>query len=650
MPRSPRSPRQRAITGRRAGALLVLAVLAPRALDAQRVVQLVPGAGGVGVEYGRNGFGYAGGATSRVGELRGWLQIPLQGTIGSARFLTYRLTLRPTLQRVAQDGYADALDARQLNLSYGLTFFGAQPLSLSVAGSRASGGDDGAFGRRRAFTATSRSATLWFRPSVLPMRLTYERQTSDETWTVVPDSVPTTFANEYRVVRFSANTSKLNFLAQRVAYDDRVAAFGYVSWTAQAQHVFRWGRGSRLESGYEYLRQTGSLGAERRDWRERLHLNHGRRVGTDYHYRQASVGAGPDASSTRAFGAGVTVTAARWLHGGIGATRSVARRGTVREGITAVTPRLGVRVRLPLRATLSGTGSVGYEWRRPSGTEGPVPVVDEAVVVPPTRVVTLEQPDVESGSVVVRSVEGTVVYAEGVDYEVRPVGRFTDLLILPGSRIGDGATVLVSYRYMPPTTAPSDAVRTEVGLSLDAGPVRLSHTRGIRSTRRDAGPVEGPDPSLADFDDRRTGLRVQLGLPLGRMELDAAHRRRDRVGTRTTDYQLDAQLRPPPLGPVDLTVGASWTRTHQDSARVESRSLHASAAWAVFRRLEVRVRGELLAWSQAGAEPRRTAAGTADARWQFGATDVTVRYDRLRDAYLGARHHSRLIVQASRRF
>jgi hypothetical protein len=94
-------------------------------------------------------------------------------------------------------------------------------------------------------------------------------------------------------------------------------------------------------------------------------------------------------------------------------------------------------------------------------------VIDERHVLVDGTVTLLDAPGADPSTVVVTDEAGILLYAEGVDFDLIPVGERLQLRRVPGGRIGDGAAVLVDY------TAESDPSCQRLAVSQEAG-IRLA--------------------------------------------------------------------------------------------------------------------------------------------------------------------------------
>lgn len=93
-----------------------------------------------------------------------------------------------------------------------------------------------------------------------------------------------------------------------------------------------------------------------------------------------------------------------------------------------------------------GTMRIGRVQEEEDFGGGTQRIVDEAQTLVGSQRERLNRPNVVSRSILVTDVTNTVVFVEGVDYEVLSFGQFTEIRRLIGTTtIADGQTVLVDY-------------------------------------------------------------------------------------------------------------------------------------------------------------------------------------------------------------
>lgn len=631
-------------------AVLLLATLSGGAapLAGQALVGLARGGGEIGAEL--EGLSNRAGpdAAAAARDLRGWLAVPLRGAVAGGRVLDWTLTVRPVFQQRRQPGFGSDLAARQLDVTFGARLLGRRPFNVSLDGLRAAGTSAGGYGSRREFATSQVGATLFWRNHVFPAELGLRRRELRDQWITTPGASPLFTSYVQREVRFSARSSKATVDWVQGRYDDRAgeADMGYRQ--VGLQHAWRWGRGSRLESTWQDHRQDGLLPAGRRQWRERLQLRHGSRLGSDHFVERSTARMREQDTRSAGWGTGLAARLGGGASAHLALARHSARAGPARLSLLTLTPRLGVGGGLPggFHATVSA--AVGLERRRTSGAAEPVfAVTDEPHAVPPARSFTLDQARVEPGSVMVRSADRAVVYAEGADYAVVVTGDITRLDVTPGGRIEPGQIVLVSYRHRVPAPGRAGATRFELDLAVERRGLALRHHTTARRASGETGAVLA---GVGGYEESRTGLDLRRPTRFGELAVETGLRRSTRAGTRATEWQAGAALAPPALGPINLSHAASWSRTRAGDETVTATTLAATATAAVRANLTVRLAVESLWWDRSGASAQRFRSLSLGADWRAGAVELGGRAEWHRRRYVTRSGESRLTLRAVRRF
>lgn len=153
-----------------------------------------------------------------------------------------------------------------------------------------------------------------------------------------------------------------------------------------------------------------------------------------------------------------------------------------------------------------------------------VRVFDEAVVLAGTVQVELANDFVVPGTVVVRNVDKTQVYVEGLDYRLVVVGSVTRIERLISGNIVDGETVLVDYEYRTSGTAEFDTLRPGASMSFSF-PRFVSAT--VRYYRQETELLSG-ELTTPINDQEVLEYSVNADVPVGRRwKIIADYRHRD---------------------------------------------------------------------------------------------------------------------------
>lgn len=591
------------------------------------------------------------GSHSAAREFREWFELPMAGSLLNPGVLAYTLTLRPVFQQRTQPGFAEALGARQLDAALGVRLLANRPVNLAVDLLRASGSTDGGLGSRRSYFTSHFGATLWWRNPVMPAHLAYTARSAEQTWSSTPGSAGLRSAGVQRVLRLTAGSSRTSLNIERSVYEGHGGVGDAASWNAEVLHALRWGKGSRLESSWDYGSQRGSSSSSRGTWSERLHLQHTGRVGSDHFFQRSAIGFGDQASRSVAMGTGVTARLGRWASAGVAASRHSATAGSARSVAIAAAPRLGLHTLLPAGWTFSFSGALGFERRLVTGAPSTAPVVDERHQVTQARSVMLAFPEVEPLSILVRSSDGVTLYVEGADYSVSAAGSATRLDVPPGSRIQVGETVLVSYRYRVAPQAGRSTRQLDYDVTLRRGGVSLRHRRLVRQSGDE--PSRGSDAPLwagAAFDEARTVVEFRRRTPIGNLTLEGGLRAWKRPGERAGEYQAGGTLEPPSFGPLGMSSAVYWSASRAGGVDVGSLSVTSTVWWTISTALKTRAVVESFRWAQAGAVPQRFLTAALAAEWQVGSTEMALRGEVRHRSYLVRDVESRLTGRLVRRF
>jgi hypothetical protein len=138
----------------------------------------------------------------------------------------------------------------------------------------------------------------------------------------------------------------------------------------------------------------------------------------------------------------------------------------------------GYTKRLSPSANLTLNGTLGLSHTKVEQDGSVITIIDEPHTFPtgvgggPVGTFSLNQPNVDAATIIVRDPPQTLVYLEGVDYTVTRNGLLTFLNRIGGSRIPAGGSVLVTYNATP---SPSGSYDTLNGLLQ----VRLEFWNGL---------------------------------------------------------------------------------------------------------------------------------------------------------------------------
>ncbi len=606
------------------GLALALGLAIAPAAAGQGVVRVAAGAGQVGVSADGNWRGD--GERPAFANLwyREWFTVPLTGALFHPRIFSYSLTLRPQWSQRTSSGLPDALTSQHLGFFFGARLLSAQPVSLTFHSARLEGSTEGGFGTERSFETASWGAALSLRNRWLPATVNYSSRATEDFSRLRAGLAPFSRSDRTRTLRIAAENRKLTAAWIYTDFEDRLGAGDFRTSALHVHHRLRWGKGSSLESSYDRLERTITLPYTRSTWRERVQIQHTKTTSSRFFFERHSSDTEGAILETRTLSGELQSRPIPALSLGLAGSARSSRFTDGGERIWTIGPQVGFTATLPHDIRLTGSASVGYQQRRPRDSlDGFVYVVNEPHRVDPTRSVVLEESGVDTATVVLRSADEAVVFVAGVDYELVVIGALVEIRILPGSRIQEGETILVSYRFLPTIFGRrEDALTSRYSLSLRWKGWEAHHSR----TRR-ASETTGTSSVLsADLDETLTGLRTVQRAWGGRVRLEALRRTRESVNLDFTAYEVRAGLELP--GSRDLRWGIDatgrWTREGKNWVRAFTAG--PVAHWAPIPTLRLRAAANLWIWSQDGARPERILAGNLQADWSVASLELTLRY------------------------
>ncbi len=604
--------------------LCTLLLAGTRAAVAQGMVSLAPG-GELGGEY-RGSWHRVSGRDLRTGtDFIEWFQVPLAGRLLGPRFFQYRVALRPEFRQSSFTGADETLKGRQLGLGASGELFPAAPISLRMTASRAAGSSTGGLGADNRFRTSSAGVTTTWRNPYFPMQAGFTTQHSLTDLQSTPAAADV--RTEYGLKTFSAtgNSSKLSLRYTRTEFDDRVTANDYTAWTAGLLHQLRWGKGSRLETGLERTDQTGTLRYARDDWFERLHLQHARTASSELLFRRSVIDARGLPSKLDSWNYSFSTALGHHFSAGVAAGHAVGHFQSARDVSSNLTPRVGFDLVAPARVRLQGDIAAGVEWRRfTGGGLVTIQVSDEAHSVDQTRSFFLSQLDADNTSVLVRASGTGVVYAEGTDYVLTPIGRELRVDLPPGSRILEGDRLLVTYRYSAPGDTDQRAFDLNYHLAASRGPVRIDHSRSLRE---DGDPTVAVNRGVSNFDEVRTRLLVHTMVRGARLDLEGTSESRERGGVTRTELGAGADLGVNPSPRVASALGLHWTRSRAAGDEARALSARATTSWVPRGTLQLHASLETLLWSQTRIPDDRFFGASLDVVWYVFALEAVGRYE-----------------------
>ncbi|RMH22816.1 MAG: hypothetical protein D6696_02470, partial [Acidobacteria bacterium] len=235
------------------------------------------------------------------------------------------------------------------------------------------------------------------------------------------------------------------------------------------------------------------------------------------------------------------------------------------------------RKRLPANGRISArlTSTYGVGDNRFGETE--LPVAGERHTAQIGLPFRLEQPRVVPGSVVVTDLEGTLIFVQGIDYDLVFAGEFVEITPLPEGQIQNNQQLRVDYRVRVPRMLELSTRSTHFDLRLDYRWIQPF----VSFQRIDQTFLGGNDPSfLDDLYVRTAGVQLRLDRP--RLKILSRGERRVHESTLLAFEQLsfNHSLVYTPFPSWTLSAGLNQSRsdftvplrrTRHDTARLSLR-------------------------------------------------------------------------------
>ena len=194
---------------------------------------------------------------------------------------------------------------------------------------------------------------------------------------------------------------------------------------------------------------------------------------------------------------------------------------------------------------------------------GSTDVIDERHTLTDGSVELLNRAGVDTSTIVVRDGQGTTLYQQSLDYDVIPVGEYTEIRRVPGGDIPNGGTVLVSYSAGDETEDRTSVMDRRLAASVDLFKDRVS----IYGRVHDLESESDRQLAIADALDQVVGTRLSFAnLSAGGEYQDRSAESASYTATRT--YQ-SCSLRLGRRSKAQLRASQS-ERNYRDSASTYS--------------------------------------------------------------------------------
>ncbi len=635
----------------RAAALAVCVVLlGARGARAQDTFDLEPPRGEIGASVDGSWFDYAGSSDLSAQLFRQWIWFRTSMWYLSPQVLRLDLDIRPTFNQSLFGGEPESPNGG------GTSFVGGARLHV-LSGARTSletyvWRDDetvrARFGQRTDLDVFEWGAELDNSNPYLPFKLTYDDRTRDVIWTTGADLAPARTDNRTQVLEFTARNSKTGLQIERLVFDDFIADRDYRRTLGRFDNLFRWGKGSRLESMIQYVNRQRNAPYERFNLRGIVHLQHTARIFSDYDYQYSTQNTPVDRVTENVGRVGVTYLMSPFVDVGAEAYGQARSARVGKQSYLRVRPNVGFVANLPFRVLATTRLFAGYEWHDQSAKEdGFIERLDEPHRVGPNGRFQLDRAFAEPSSLTVTSDDGTLLYEEGIDYRSVITGPFLEVIVLPGGRIAIGDLVRVSYRFRVVPDASANAFIWGYELGLRLGGIRL-YVQRSRQDSQDSVPP-GVLPVLRNYDDSAVGIGVDLANRYGSISVAAEHRRQTTDVFDYTTNTLRAALGVMVRRNLEASVRGLLMAQRGTEIPLDQLLGEASLEWGLSRAL--RLRAYVAAWNwDFGLRKEDFLGGGVGLEWNVARLTTLVRFDRLSWENGFDRLENRLYISLTRAF
>lgn len=607
--------------------------------------------GELGSEFDGRWIGLQAAEGPTIHQFREWLDLRLSGWALYPGIFDFDIDLQPqfTQSLFEVEGTSASSSSggvRTLNGGADVRVLSARRLMLRGYYRRSAQRSYGSFGTGLEGDRSEWGIEARDRNPYLPVLFEFRNDSNESRFTTASTQTPVRTNLSTRLLRLTAQNSKIRLLLERHELGDRVLGSERIRSLGSFEHTLRWGKGSQLSSGVDRWKTSGSAETKTLTFSESLLLRHRTNLSSGYSYSYGRISTPNDLqhlsagqiTSNYAITPGVQVGAqgfgnSRW-------TRSGIRQSTYRVG-----SQLTLGTNLPLGARADASGQAGHEWLQQGSENGPIEVVDEPHPIGQTGRFRLNESFAEPATVTVRSQDGLLLELD-IDYRIVEVGPFLEIVLLPGGRIQVGDTVLVDYEFRLLPTASARTLTWGYNLSLVMGPVRLYHDRSAREDLDDV--PQDVLPVLRDLDERLYGAAIELPLPFGSLSARAEYRASESSSFDSRSKLVSGALQVNPTRRLSVSLRGNLTAQRGNDLSLDILRTDATLEWNALRGLDVRAGVRHWSWD----EPDRSDSflgGEVGVTARLRQLTLDARFERVKWTNGSDRSESRVYVSLVRR-
>jgi hypothetical protein len=581
-------------------------------------------------------------------------RLDVAGYLRDPRLVNFRFFVSPGWRQRTFDGFEGESDGNGRRLNYGirLSLLPNAPVRIALAASRFDGRERDHFGSETEGASGRFHASLSYPNLFFPTTLlSYDRLSTDA---LRRSGTFTTRLQDQTLntLRLGAENRKTRLSIEH--HDRRNRTAGSVdvrSTQATITNRQRWGKGSNLGSTFRYLRRTNgdTNGSSTLSWSQSARLQHLLNLSSDYSYRLYSQSNRASSNRGWRWDAGTQYRPLRRLNLGLNGGASEDNLNGAKSARHRIRTAAGYAFPLPLDALFRGGVTLGYDWldREASG-ERFITVVNERHIVDASRQFPLDNELVDPASVRVNSADGTMVFEPDFDYRLFESAQRLDVLIIPGSRIAVGDTLLIDYRYEARPSGSGGFRSITLRALIRWGALALSHTQVERA--------EGNDSNLsnafvlANSSESRTSLILRLSTPWGPAEIAGERSRTLTKVIDATNYRLRGNASLRVTEEVTGSLGLNVTAHRTDSRPFNVYSANTGLSWRPLPGLHFSSHLRFWTVQQHGRVDQESISGGVSGEWRIYRVSLRARYDHLSFSEVRQRTENRLALEAVRRF
>ncbi len=356
------------------------------------------------------------------------------------------------------------------------------PFSYNVSAMRATNFNSASLGGRFESEIENKSAAMHWKTPVFPMSLTYDDRYFKNTFLAGKSGSTdaTTQRNEHvKILTVKGRSSKTNLFAEHRILDNLLPGrdLDYVLDRVNLNHNLPWGRGSRLNSRFEYYDRSGFNANTRLRLDEGATIQHTDNISSLTNYSFSTITAGAETITNNG-----NFILSHQLYSNLFTTANLSGLSSKSDlqDLTRWRSGLGTTYNKNLFG-VGVTAGLRYAYGETDRDSrlGLVEVIDESHLTPLDGAVILNRRFIVTETIIVTNADGSLVYTDGIDYTIFDLPEdLTQLQIIPGGRIETGDTILVSYQATALPSQEYSTTNTNYNLGFNLGWVNFSHTYG----------------------------------------------------------------------------------------------------------------------------------------------------------------------------